>query len=257
MKKTIFFNSLGFLILASFLLSGCQTVTLHALGSHPLPVMHEPKTDKSDREEKIISANLHGAILDSTPNTYDILGGGASLNFTYRAGGALSWLFASATLSGSYGKLKLNCDDEDCNLLYKAITERKDSYSFASIQEGARVGVEFTPGFFTTGLSGGIHLYQDLGEFETFRDSLKQVNLIEGNASNGFFPEARAWVGVRLGPSGNYGTINLESVFQFLADDIESSLMFNFGYFHPTGWHAGVLTGGSAFSLTAGKSFSF
>lgn len=257
MKIIMFFNSLGFLILASFLLTGCQTVTLLALGSHPMPVMHEPKTDQSDREEKVISANIHAAILDSTPNTYDILGGGGSVGFTYRPGGKLSWLFANANLSGSYGKLKLNCDDEDCNILYRAVTERKDSYSFTSIQEGARVGVEFTPAFFTTGLSGGIHLYQDFGEFETFRDSLKQALLIEGNDASGFFPEARAWVGVRLGPSGKYGTINLESVVQFYADDIENSLMFNLGYFHPTGWHGGVLTGGSAFSFTAGKSFSF
>lgn len=258
MKKII---PVAFLLLISLLFSGCQTIRLLALGSHPMPVMHEPRLDKSDREEKILSANLHGAISDSTPNTKDLTGGGASANFTYRAGDQISWLFVNIAVSASYGKLKLTCleglCDEDYNVDYQAIVNQKRSYSFGSIQEGARIGIEVTPGFLTMGFSGGVHLYQDFGQYEIMRDSLKRDKLIEGNSYRGLLPEARLWLGVRLGRSGELGTINTETLMQFNTGSVDNIIRYSIGYFHPSGWHGGLLAAGSAFSFTAGKSFSF
>jgi hypothetical protein len=47
MKSFRFYFPCFLLLVSSFFLSGCDTVTLHALGSNPIPVLHEPRTEKT------------------------------------------------------------------------------------------------------------------------------------------------------------------------------------------------------------------
>lgn len=261
MKTNKFFKLLGALTPILLIFTGCDNVKLLAMGSYPIPLMHEPRTSKSDAEEKVISADFYKTNSGALLNTKDINSLGASAHFTYRAGGDFSWLFLSVAASGSYGKLKLDCPnylcDGDFNSEYAAVVNRNRTYSYSSMQELARVGVEATPGFFVMGLSGGVHLYQDSGPFEVIRDSLKKEGIVKGNAYRGLLLENRAWLGLRLGSSGKYGTINTEMIIQSNSSYSDNMVRFNFGYFHPTGWHGGLLGTGNGVSLTAGKSFYF
>lgn len=244
------------LITISIFLSGCDTVTLHALGSNPIPVMHEPRTEKTDSSEMVLSANLNGSILTTGINIKEYSSIGGHLDVTYRLGNLFSPLFFNGTVFGSYGKLKLTCDDSDCNENFRSLTEEEKSYSTASIQERIRVGVELMPFFLTIGASAGLHFYQDFLQYEDLRKKLKETNYVNGNYSYDVYPEIRVWLGSRLGSKGKYGTINFEGSYQLYADSYDNILSVSLGYFHPSGWHGGVIIHNSMI-LTAGKNFKF
>lgn len=256
MKSFRFYFPCFLLLVSSFLLSGCDTVTLHALGSNPIPVLHEPRTEKTDSSEIALSANLNGSVSTTGINIKEYSSIGGHLDVTYRLGNLFSPLFFNGTIFGSYGKLKLTCDESDCNEDFRSLTEEEKFYSNASIQERIRVGVELMPFFLTIGASAGLHFYQDFLQYEDIRKELKRTNYVSGNYSYDVYPEIRVWVGSRLGPRGKYGTINLEGSYQLDADYYDNIISLSLGYFHPSGWHGGVIIHNSMI-LTAGKSFKF
>ena len=256
MKSYNFFIFCFLLLASSLLLSGCDTVTLHALGSNPIPVMHEPRTEKSNSSEIVVSANINGSVFSTGINIKDYSSIGGHLDATYRLGDLFSPLFFNGTVFGSYGQLKLTCDESDCNENFRSLIEEKKSYSTASIQERIRVGVELMPLFFTVGASAGLHFYQDFLEYEDLREELKTTNYVDGNFSYDVYPEIRVWIGSRLGSKGKYGTINLESSFQLYTNSYDNIISLSLGYFHPSGWHGGVIMN-NPIILTAGKSFKF
>lgn len=252
-KKII---AIGLLITLPFIFSGCRTVSLLALGSQPMPVMHEPRTDKGTSSETVISTNLSGTTMSKSKNTKDISTIGGNVDVTYRGGNWFSWLFVNGSVSGFYGKLKLTCDEADCNSDFRSLVNKGRSYSVASIQEGARAGIDFNPLFLTFGVSAGIHSYQDFLEYEDLRNDLQNTADVIGNESYNIFTEFRTWLGFRLGSAGRYGTINVELTLQ-AGDYFDNLLMLSLGYFHPSGWHVGLIQQSNPLILTVGKSFKF
>lgn len=269
MKKLSILKFLGLLIPIPFLLGCGQNPPLLALGSYPIPILHEPRINKSDAEERTISANIYSGTLTSLDYIDEMTSGAASAHFTYRPSGDFSWLFVSLAASGSFGSIKLTCpanyyDDyyhdytpSGCIAAFEAVSSLNRSYSFASIQELARVGIEANPAFFILGISAGAHLYQDFGQFEAVRNSLKKEDAVSGNNFRGFLPEARIWFGLRLGPSGKYGSLNSETLLQLKTGYIQNIVRLSLGYFHPTGWHGGAISASETLIFSAGKSFSF
>ena len=240
-------------------MTGCVP-EMQSMGSAPLPAFHQPKTTPDGEKQISLAADAYGTFSASGQNVEQVNAGGGALSFEIHPAGAISPLFVSASVSGIAGKLQFGCNDLPCGDAYTAWLSGKegdDSYSFWNLQERLLAGAEFNIGsHFFAGAAGGIQFYQGGGDFESKRDRLEKLRLVENvDARNDWKPVASAWLGPRFGAGG---AISFEYSLAFAADIDEWNSLFGISYSHPSGFHGTVFTSSNtSFAVSLGKTFLF
>lgn len=257
MKFTKPLLMLFFVILSSSFFTGCLP-SLYPMGSEST-LIHKPRLNKNSETEKAISVSAFGGMVSKSPtNVEHVLDGGANLDFNLRSPGGVPWLFINTGVTNAYGKLNIACNDSDCKSMKESSKKNaifrkyeNQSYSFGSVQEYLRLGVEGHPGILVLGLSGGIQLFQDFGDFETARQELIKEEIFKGPKSKALGQEYKTWIGLNV---LDKGIINLE-VSLLIYDGVTSSGL-SLGYFHNNGLYTAVNLSTTA-QLHIGKSFVF
>lgn len=236
------------------------------MGTIPTPIIHQPRLNPVLKDSEIaISADAFGIINGSWSNTENIYGGGGFLTGTYRLGENLSPLFISGSFGGFAGKTNFTCDKKsDCSaayLLWLADKNEQDDYSFWSLQEQITLGAEFNiPINLFLGVGAGTRLFQSSGDFDNKRDQLDNLPGINSEDNGkGISPAFSFWIGYHIGQGGKYGSIMAE--LDWTRDFVNDNAIYiptTISYFHPSGFHGGVLfSGTSGVNIFVGKTFTF
>lgn len=240
-------------------MTGCIP-QMQSMGSAPLPAFHQPKSTPDGEKQISLSADAYGAFSASGQNVEQVNAGGGVLSFEIHPAGAVSPLFVSASVAGIAGTLQFGCNDLPCGDAYTAwlaTGEGDDSYTFWNMQERLLAGAEFNIGsHFFAGAAGGIQFYQGGGDFESKRDRLEMLRLVENiDSRNDWRPIASAWLGPRFGAGG---AISFEYSLSFAANVDEWNSLFGISYSHPSGFHGTVFTSSNtSFAVSLGKTFLF
>ncbi|MCQ2062184.1 MAG: hypothetical protein MJY99_02460 [Fibrobacter sp.] len=253
---------------AAFVLSGCVSTSLRSMASTPTPLVHQPRLDPtSEKSEVAVSADAFGIVNGSWLNTNDIYGGGGAVSGTYRAGGSISPLFATAHVAGFGGKVNFECMGKNgCKSGFEKwlrTDDGKDDYNFWAIQEQVMVGAEFDTRFFMNfGLAAGARMFQGGGSYDDKRDELEDEIAVR-NKDDGFgvSPAVSLWLGFRIGDKAQNGSIiaQVDYAREYIVDDNDEGVLpVTLSYFHPSGFHGGVtFVKNMYYNLYFGKTFTF
>lgn len=252
---------------AAFALNGCFMPRAHSMGASLMNVAHQPRiSGDSTNAEISLGVNAFGSVAGEGANIDNVMSGGGNATFMYRMGGAVSPVFASASLGALGGKLEFACSESRCSnngMKYKEWLKTdsgKDEYSFWNIQERLLVGADFNPGkYVIVGLASGVQLFQGGGEYDDMRkelDDKRYIKSLEGNA--GAAPLTSLWLGSRIGRDGKWGSAvaQIDMLYKNSIEDWTSAMMLN--YFHPSGFFGGVIWNSQlGYELNVGKTFVF
>lgn len=252
----------------TFMLNGCVGTSLRSLATTPTPIVHQPRLDPtSEKSEIAVSADAFGIVNGNWLNTNDIYGGGGIVSGTFRAGGAISPLFASAHVSGFGGKVNFECmNKKGCKSGFQKwmnSDDGKDDYNFWGIQEQVMVGAEFDTRFFMNfGLAAGARMFQGGGSYDDKREELEEEYKVK-NRDDGYgaSPAVSLWLGFRIGDKAQNGSIiaQVDYANEYIVDDNDEGVLpITLSYFHPSGFHGGVtFVKNMYYNLYFGKTFTF
>lgn len=259
-------KNLPFLLIAGAVLlttTGCIAPSLQSMGSAPMTTAHQPKATPAGEKQVSASIDAFGTFGSTGFNVEQVNAGGGAATIGFHPAGALSPLFVSASVAGYAGTLQFGCNDTPCSSEYNAwlaSDEGDENYTFWNIQERILAGAEFNIGnHFFAGAAGGLQFYQGGGDYESKRDRLETLRLVENvDGRYDWRPTASAWFGPRFGENGSAGAISIEYAITFAKNAKEWNSQLGISYFHPSGFHGGVFTNSNAsFVASLGKTFLF
>lgn len=264
------FKSLAVLtasLCASLTLNGCFMPRAHSMGASLMNVAHQPRVSGDSTNAEIsLGVNAFGGFAGEGANVDNVKSGGGNVSFTYRMGGLVSPIFASASLGAFGGQLEFACTESRCSdseLKYKEWLNSeagKDGYSFWDVQERLLVGADFNPGkYVIVGFAGGVQLFQGGGDYDDMRadlDEMGYIRSLEGRAAAA--PFTSFWLGSRIGHDGKWGSVvaEFDMLYKNSIEDWTSAMMLN--YFHTSGFYGGVIWNSQlGYELNVGKTFVF
>lgn len=269
MKKLFFTVCLT--AITSALLTGCLLPKTRAMGASvmPSPLQHRANGNDEGRYLSLSGSGFYGHTGSPKDNVKDVNAGGADLNLTYRLGGMLSPLFASASVGAFGGYSGFSCTTSKCtderpeNERYwdwLKTKEGEDSYSFWSLQERIMIGADFNPGpYVIVGFAGGVQLFQDGGDYRKKRRSLDKLDIAEDiDGDFGVGQTYAVWLGSHLGRNGEYGNFVSQLDMYFLGGFDQWTSAIKLTYTHPSGFFAGYQYGSLvSHNFYFGKEFIF
>ena len=250
-------------VAAALALTGCIAPSLQSMGSAPMTTAHQPKATPNGEKQLALSAESFGTVASTGLNVEQVNAGGGAVSFAFHPAGAVSPLFVGASVAGMAGTLQFGCNDTPCSSEYNAWLATDDgdeNYTFWNIQERVLAGAEFNIGsHFFVGAAGGLQFYQGGGDFDSKRERLEKVHLVENiDGKNDWRPTASAWLGPRFGENGSMGAVSVEYSITFAEKVKEWNNQLGISYFHPSGFHGSVFTNSNAsFVASLGKTFLF
>ena len=259
-------KNLPLLLIAGVVLlttTGCIAPSLQSMGSAPMTTAHQPKSTPDGEKQVSASLDAFGTFGSTGFNVEQVNAGGGAATLGFHPAGALSPLFVSASVAGYAGTLQFGCNDTPCSRTYNewlASDEGDENYTFWNIQERILAGAEINIGsHFFAGAAGGLQFYQGGGDYESKRDRLETLRLVENvDGRYDWRPTASAWLGPRFGEKGRAGAVSIEYAITFAKNVKEWNSQLGISYFHPSGFHGSVFTNSNAsFVASLGKTFLF